>query len=180
MIILLLSWAHAELPLPLFPECGTIDRPDLCPSDFNERWTMLSYIPEQSRESVREAELELGSGNNVDKAWRYSTGRFDILLSIMDTGVQWGRKELANKYYLNRQELPLPQLEDGSTAADYDANGDGLFNVQDYRDDPRVSVDDGVNGHDERLDLGVGGRGVAGDDRGVREGRVALRVGQRG
>ena len=58
---------RADLPLPIFPECGTVDRPDLCPDDLNERWTMLSYIPENSRESVREAEVELVSGNNVDK-----------------------------------------------------------------------------------------------------------------
>ena len=152
MLSLLLPLALAELPLPLFPECGTIDRPDLCPDDFNERWTMLSYIPEQSRETVREAELPLGSGNNVDQAWRLSTGRFDTLLAVMDTGVDWGRNDLRKKYYLNEQELPIPQDENGVEYEQHDANNDGIFNVEDYENDPRVDVQAGPNGHEERID----------------------------
>ena len=152
MLPILVSLAFAELPLPLFPECGTLDRPDLCPEDLNERWNMLSYIPQQARDSVRAAELELGSGNNVDKAWRLSTGRFDVLLAVMDTGVDWGRNDLRKKYYLNAQELPLPQDADGNEYDQHDANGDGIFNIKDYEDDPRVDEADGKNGSDERLD----------------------------
>jgi len=42
--------------------------------------------------------------------------------------------DLATKAYLNAAELPVPQ-----GAASYDANGDGVFDVTDYADDPRVS-----------------------------------------
>ena len=59
--ILFSSLTWAELPMPAFPECGETDQPELCPDDLGERWTMLSYITIGSG-SVREAELEMGSG----------------------------------------------------------------------------------------------------------------------
>ena len=152
MIGLLLSLAHAELPLPVYPECGTPERPDLCPEELGQSWHLISYIPDNARESVRVAELELGSGNQVDQAWSLSTGRFDTLVAVMDTGVNWGRKDLAQKYYLNAAELPYPQDADGNSYNRHDANEDGIFNVKDYENDPRVSIDSGINGSPERLD----------------------------
>ena len=45
-LLLLASSALAELPLPLYPECGQPDRPDLCPADLNEAWNLISYVPD--------------------------------------------------------------------------------------------------------------------------------------
>ena len=44
MLWLFFNLAHAELPLPIYPECGEIDRPDLCPAEActagtSEGWT---------------------------------------------------------------------------------------------------------------------------------------------
>lgn len=131
-----LSWA--ELPMGVFPNCGEMDQVDDCPDDLRERWTLLSYIPEIARESIREVEVEYGSGNRADKAWRYSGGRFDVRVGIMDSGVDWSSGDLINKFYLHSPELPLPQMGNGETASDYDMNGDGIFNIQDYAEDARV------------------------------------------
>ena len=152
MIFLLSRLAMAELPLPLYPECGEDNQFESCPSDLEGEWHMYSFIPEEDKESIRQAELELGSGNRVDKAFRYSTGLFDVSIGVMDSGIYWEHDDLRNKMYLHRSELPLPQFEDGTEAADYDLNEDGLFNVQDYAEDPRVFMTAGNDRGDGVLD----------------------------
>ena len=140
------SISRAELPLPTFPECGEPDRPDLCPSDLDEDWARISYILADQQASVRPAELEIGSGLHADRAWRTTTGRFDVLICVADSGVQWDNQRLVNKWYINTQEVPLPQDADGVESSTYDLNGDGLVNVQDWAEDPRV---DWTIGRDE-------------------------------
>jgi hypothetical protein len=144
--------ARATLPIPTYPDCGTPDRPDLCPDDLDESWEMLSYVPASARDSVRPAELDLGSGNNVDLAWRVTTGRFDVLVAIGDSGVDWSSVHIRSKIHLNQGELPLPQDAAGKEHAAYDANGDGVVNVWDWSEDPRVSVDAGRDNADGMLD----------------------------
>ena len=136
-LLLASGFSLAVLPLPTYPECGTADRPDLCPNDLDEYWPMISYVPAGSRSSVRAAELEIGSGNGEDKAFRVSTGRFDVLIAVIDSGVDWADDEYQNKIQVNIGELPLPKFSDGTDADDYDLNLDGLVNIQDWSEDPR-------------------------------------------
>lgn len=151
-LISLVGPARAVLPLPIHPECGEPDRPDLCPADLNESWSMISYIPAGSRASVRQAELELGSGNSADRAWRVTTGNFDVVLGVLDSGIDWADGGFQNKVVLNTAELPLPRFADGTDATAYDLDGNGLVNIQDYAQDPRVTVDDGNDASDGNLD----------------------------
>ena len=85
-LMLMTMMAGAEVPLPVYPECGEPDRPDLCPDDLNEEWWLISYVPEHARESVREAELALGSGMHADRAWRLSC---DLYLRKSDRFAAW-------------------------------------------------------------------------------------------
>ena len=93
------------------------------------------------------------AGMSVDKAWStYSKGRDEVIVSYMEGGVNWriGTScELKDRAYLNKGELPLPENADGKTRADlglpgdpWDLNQDGIqkgvFNVEDYINDPRV------------------------------------------
>ena len=142
----------AELPLPVFPECGEIDRPDLCPADLDESWDFISYIPATARDTINPSEVDLGSGMWIDRAWRTTTGRTDVVVAVGDSGVNWAEGSLARKYALNADELPLPQDGDGVEYADHDANGDGVVNITDYADDPRVDVAAGVDVADHMLD----------------------------
>ena len=135
----MLLWIHpalAVLPLPTYPDCGEPDRADLCPADLAERWTYLSYIPAAWQESVRPEETATGA--SVDRAWRTTTGRTDVLISVMDSGIDWGADGIVRKTALNTAELPLP---DGSDV--YDADGNGVVNVSDYAGsvDPTAGVD---------------------------------------
>lgn len=90
-------------------------------------------------------------GTGVNRAWEVSTGRPDVVIAVMDSGIRWEEggsnlRDLIEKHYLNRAELPLPQVGDAPAvpnAADtrfdgYDVNGDGIFNVRDYWQDPRA------------------------------------------
>ncbi len=151
LLVSILSVSFAELPLPTYPECGEEDVQELCPNDAND-WHMLSYIEADQQQNIREAELELGSGNRLDRALRYHTGRFDVSVGIMDSGIDWSHSDLVNKYYLHAPELPLPQFSDGSTAERHDANGDGIFNIQDYLQDPRIDWSSGQDRGDDILD----------------------------
>ena len=60
-------------------------------------------------------------------------------VAILDTGIRWQEEELVDKVRLNTGELPLPKHANGTDCAAYNCNGDGVFNVSDYADDPRVS-----------------------------------------
>lgn len=76
------------------------------------------------------AELHGVTGMGVDRAWRITTGRPDVLIAVLDSGIIWDRVDLRLKTYLNAGEIPGAR----------DANGDGVFNVLD------VEVDD-LNGN---------------------------------
>ncbi|MEW6554647.1 MAG: S8 family serine peptidase [Actinomycetota bacterium] len=97
------------------------------------------FHPELDR---RELEGVMGAG--VDKAWSVTTGRPDVVIAVLDTGMAWrdaaAMTELRRKCYLNPGELPPRQA-----APIWDANGDGAFNVDDYVGDPRA-VDLNGNG----------------------------------
>jgi hypothetical protein len=140
LALLLAPSALAEVPAPLYPDCG----PDGgCPPDFND-WRLYSWIPEDSQETIRAAELELGAGISADQAFQLHTGRWDVTVAVLDSGIDWDHSDLLYKFRPNVGELPPPQDADGNTL-DYDANGDGLVNIRDYADDPRVFADAGRN-----------------------------------
>ncbi|MBN2800026.1 MAG: VCBS repeat-containing protein [Deltaproteobacteria bacterium] len=152
MILLSLSsLALATFPLPLYPECGEPDRPDLCPADLGEEWSRLSYVPSRYTQ-VREEERPMGTGLWADRAWRVTTGRPDVLIAVLDSGIEWDSRGVVNKHFLNRAELPLPWIAQDTPASDYDANGDGVFNIRDWDLDPRVDPTAGVDPADGMLD----------------------------
>jgi hypothetical protein len=105
---------------------------------------------------------ESSSGMWVDRAWRdFTTGRPDTVIAYVEGGINWhdgSAADLVNKVYLNRGELPVPCTGSpctttyGGTFAAYDVNHDGVFNVQDYAGDPRVS-DRNNNGYLDPEDL---------------------------
>jgi MYXO-CTERM domain-containing protein len=119
------------------------------PNDFNGRWNYLSYFPEHTgSDPLYPADLKLGAaGMSIDKAWTYTVGRDDVKIAVIDSGIHWDRTDLVNKVALNAVELKGEKrpktaagLECGGAGelAGYDCNGDGIFNVADYRDDPRI------------------------------------------
>jgi hypothetical protein len=122
------------------------------PNDYHGRWNYLSYFPDRPANAppLEAADVKLGAaGMSIDKAWTYTIGRPDVKIAVVDSGIKWDEKDLVNKAALNAAELSKPDQKpkdkDGNACggagplAGYDCNGDGVFSVADYREDPRVS-----------------------------------------
>ncbi len=142
----------AELPLPIYPDCGETHLSEDCPSDLSGRWNYVSYV-DPAYVSVREEEWDLGSGIAADRAWGITTGSTEVLIAVLDSGIQWDNGDTRRKHHLNRGELLEPQDADGvSEAGVWDLDGDGVFTIDDYASDPRVDAADGVDVADHHLD----------------------------
>ncbi len=102
------------------------------------------------------------AGVRADSAWKYSTGSPETSVAILDTGIRWQNRELRAKVRLNGEELPEPLHNRGtpsdgggicsSFADDDDADGNGAFNVLDYRCDQGVGIGAGDAEADSILD----------------------------
>jgi hypothetical protein len=88
------------------------------------------------------------SGIHADAAWTHTIGRPDVIIAVVDSGIDWSEPDLANQAYLNPGELAgahMPLGKNGVACggmgplAGYDCNGDGVFSVADYVDDPRIA-----------------------------------------
>jgi len=151
VLTLLLGWAaFAEVPLPVHPDCAEDDL-GACPNDLRG-WEFTSWVPDNSKDSVRPVELDMGSGTGLDVAVQYSTGRWDVPIAILDSGIIWNESRIARKILINDGELPQPQHADGTLVADWDLDGNGLVNISDYAEDPRMDITAGVDSADGRLD----------------------------
>lgn len=146
------------------------------PNDYDARWNYISFFPTRTTSApLLDADVKLGgAGMSIDKAWTYTIGRDDVRIAVVDSGIHWDRLDLVNKVALNAAELKgdkRPKTSAGAECggtgelAGYDCNGDGVFNVADYRDDPRMK--DAVPGEKcftdgERTNLGTTDR-IRGD-----------------
>ncbi len=143
--------AAAEVPLGPFPDCGATPDTNGCPGESGN-WTFFHFTPDVVADTIRPAELELGIGNAVLPAWQHGVGRWQSIVAVADSGIMWQEGDLANKVFLNVGELPLPQDAAGVDAASHDLDGNGLVNLRDYADDPRVLPDAGDWRSDHMLD----------------------------
>ncbi len=144
------TWTIPALAVnPDWPN-GPDEDPRLEPPDdpgFEGKWYMLSYIPDAALETIRAEEIPLGSGVHADRAYQVTIGSPNVVIAVLDSGINWDSRDLTNKFYINRAEVPLPE---GSGV--YDANGDGAFDIRDYAGDSRVHDANG-NGVVEPGDL---------------------------
>ncbi len=151
---------------PDFDRCES-DDPDTpqgdCDTYFEEQFGSFGFSPDSAQQAPgvkttylncsqlnqqgRDANTAAGdpacsqlSGVRADSAWKYSAGSANVSVAVLDTGIRWQDRELVNKVRLNRGELPVPKHANATNCASYDCNGNGAFNVDDYSDDPRVSV----------------------------------------
>ena len=100
----------------------------------------------------------------VHTAWVLTTGRPDVLIDVLDSGIKWNdvsaMTDLRDKIHLNQGELPAPRHDlatallsgvdcstyrnatggDYNRHGNYDVNNDGVFNVLDYACDSRVAA----------------------------------------
>jgi hypothetical protein len=149
--------AHAAVPYPPRLPAGA----DQGPNDLTggtvwkfastpEAGNLLTGAMPSELNGVRGAHIV--DNADVDQAWRYTTGRPDVGIAVLDSGIEWNNRgamsDLRKKIRLNVGELPTPKhdrgvsLEDGQDCSKYtdrdDANGDGVVNVVDWSCDSRV------------------------------------------
>jgi len=166
LVLLPAGFSHAEFPYPACAGCGDpgdyeaylfnpSTNPPTLPNEIGPYDFRVSSLVDPTLPATPQ-ELFGVAGMSVDEAWKTTTGRPDVLVAILDSGIVYDA-DTARKAALNAGELPLPQ---GSLV--YDANGDGVFNVQDYAGDPNV-VDDG-NGILDPRDLILSFSDAADDD----------------
>jgi len=134
------------------------------PNDLGGDDWKYAATPESGNEPVNHQPWELNgvrgasvfdTSPTVNTAWTVTTGRPDVTIAELDSGVEWNDPGLVNdlryKIRLNRGELPVPNhsgpaLIAGVNCASYqnayDANGDGVFNLKDYACDSRINLSD--------------------------------------
>ncbi|HYC00153.1 MAG TPA: S8 family serine peptidase [Candidatus Limnocylindrales bacterium] len=124
------------------------------------QWNLLSY-------SANFPPVPHASGISADLAWSATTGRPDTVVMILDSGVNYDHVDLRNKIWLNRGELPVPDGAACNPPVDdpHDCNGDGVFNVQDFAGDSRLT-DTILPGVLSRSDLRVFEDGIDTDSNG--------------
>ena len=108
--------AGSELETASFPCSGEYKFTDFRePEGFSESYDPLVANNPQELYGV------MGAATN--RAWEVSTGRPDVIVAVMDSGIRWHepQESLVNKHYLNRSELPVPQ--GGPRATDTRARG---------------------------------------------------------
>ena len=158
--------ALAEVPYPANPlpcegspgDPGCIEATDFAsylflapgtlPNDYQggDVWKYSSNPSGNAQIDASAQELYGITGASIDRAWQTTTGRPDVLIAVLDSGIRWAEQQgdLVDKFYLNRGELPVPE---GSTNVrdPYDRNGDGVFNLADYRADDTHAADSRVS-----------------------------------
>jgi hypothetical protein len=91
----------------------------------------------------------------VETAWMITTGRPDVSIAVLDSGIKWNdagaMADLRLKTRLNQGELPTPNaagpaliagVDCTTYAAADDANGDHVFDLRDFACDDRVDKTD--------------------------------------
>jgi hypothetical protein len=111
---------------------------------YDERFDLFGFPSQLTTSAIYAVGPNAGkpmvAGFNAAGAWKAERGRPDSVVAILDTGIDWSAGGLRDQIHLNTGELPYPQHSDGSSCGTYDCNGDGVVNVEDYAQDPRVSL----------------------------------------
>ena len=152
------QFEDSPAPLPYGPNVQRDDTPDDLDYDraepggtstnlFSERFDLFGFASERTRLTAKYLDpgnpvAKLGkaqiSGFNAAGAWKLTRGNPGVAVAVLDTGINWDNQGLRTQVRLNQDELPQPQKADSSTCA-YDCNANGVLDVDDYKDDPRVN-----------------------------------------
>ncbi len=132
--------ARADVP---WPTCADQSCED--PADFGAYlFAPPGVLPDDFDPAARSSwKYVAGSGMDVPGAWRITTGRPDVVVAVLDSGIRWNARSVANKVALNTAELPVP---DG--CASHDCNGDGFVSIADFEGTPDGNGNGLLDGQD--------------------------------
>ena len=128
--------------------------PPVRPSNWSVsggNWKLTSARSANPKLAYNPQELCGVRGNSVDLAWQKTTGSPTTVIAVLDSGIEFCDPAVVNKIYLNESALPLPENAQGLTKPElidrgvkfsdgnpYDLNNSGVFNIQQYSQDPRI------------------------------------------
>ena len=152
----------------------TDEEPDDVGDDDGGEYFKYSATPDPENVVNNARPTELGGvrgaslfdlDESEDWAWQVSSGRPDVTIAVLDSGIQWNDAsamiDLRFKTRISTGETPVPRNNDLATPNEpgedcseagpydpaaagldgYDLNGDGVFNILDYACDDRVDPD---------------------------------------
>jgi MYXO-CTERM domain-containing protein len=137
-----------------------------------EAWETVPCADGESGDNcTREGQAGLAAGQAADQAWLLSVGDPRVSIAVLDSGIKWSERTLLTKHYLNAEELRScpPEGADATAVdvmAEFDVNGDGVFNIRDY-DDSTWMEDLNANGLRDPQDLIHGNNGAGACSDGV-------------
>jgi hypothetical protein len=142
-LLLLASSARADVPFPTCEAAGCQD-----PSDFGAYlFIQPGALPNDFDPSSGEAwKYQAETGMDAVGVWERTTGRPDVVIAVLDSGIIWEHADLAGKVAPNAGELPIPP-----GCASHDCNGDGFVSVHDFAE--ACAADPNGNGHCDGQDL---------------------------
>ncbi len=171
-LVVLAFAALGGVALAAFPQSPPND-PEYAPAEAGgvscattsadaEQHYLYSFIPKCATNA---SDPTGAAGMSLDEAWRkYTPGNPHTVIAYIEGGINWQNepRELANKVFLNRGELPPPttRVKDGVlNAKDYgdtkDTNGNGIVDPEDIiarfsdgRDDDHNGYTDDISGWD--------------------------------
>lgn len=83
---------------------------------------------------------------NANKAWNITTGREDIVIAVIDTGVKWNHPDLNDSIWINEDEIPDNNIDDDGNGYVDDVRGynfvKGDYETHNAKNDPMDN-----NGH---------------------------------
>ncbi|MEA2101507.1 MAG: FG-GAP-like repeat-containing protein [Thermodesulfobacteriota bacterium] len=143
VLIILALFIVPSLALAYFPDdpgfmCAEPGTPyyDLSKTMFDEAYAFFGFSPDYSAYTARNWDKDhffepQVSGSSIDRAWDIERGHDSVVIAIIDTGVVWGDEELTGRFFLNKEELVVP--DPAGHPGVWDLNGDGIFNAWDYQ-----------------------------------------------
>lgn len=110
------------------------------------QWWLYSFVPARAASAMLLRQPGLASGLSVDAAWRYGTGKSNVILAVLDDGVDGLAPELAKSVVLNLGEMvhsppvhkdrspcaPLVPSDPTSPRFDCAVPADGEVTVEDF------------------------------------------------
>ena len=140
-----------------FIEPNYIYRASKVPNDvmFGQLWGMLNVGQQDSSRKEGVAGVDIGA----EKAWDITTGSKDVIVAVIDTGVNYKHPDLADNMWTNEAEL------NGQTGVDDDGNGivDDIYGANFVNADKPTGNpldDNGHGSHCAGTIAGVGDNGM--------------------
>ncbi len=90
---------------------------------FDEQWSLLN-----NGQAIQGKAGTSGIDSNITDAWNITTGNDDVIIGILDSGIDISHTELTGSIYNNHDEIPNNGIDDDNNGYKDDVNGWDFIN----------------------------------------------------